>query len=838
MKVVLIDANALIHRVYHALPRLTDSQGRPTNALYGLANILFKFLKEYKPDYIFALYDRPEPTLRHKIFEAYKAQRPKAPDDLKIQLGLSKKIFLAFNIPLIEKAGYEADDLIATLKKLFKDKAKEILILTGDLDTLQLVDEKTKILTMKKGISELRIYDIEEVKNRFGILPHQIPDFKALVGDKSDNLPGLPGIGEKTAANLLKKYLNLENLIFQAENNKIDPVLKNKILANKDKLLFFKNLTLLKDDVQLDFDPQKMKYEGYEENKLIEVFKEFDFRSLLQKINKNQLFSFKTKEITPPLLKEKGTIEKIASPFFFEIKEDKINLFDGEKIKIFEISELKKILSLPQQKLCFDFKEIIKITLKDDFYFDKKIDLTKIFDFKIAFWLLNPERSNFNFEEILKFYSPGIQDHYHGALEVYPLLLKELEEKELLILYKEIEIKIAPILGRMELRGIKIDFEKLIEFKKILGEKINSLSEEIFKLAQRRFNLNSPQELSYILFEVLKISPKGITKTKTGIYSTQESELLKIIEAHPIIEKILKYRELLKLLKTYTEGFLRFVEPKEKKLSTVFNQTKAATGRIISEKPNLQNLPLKGELAKYFREIFISNPGFVFIGADYSQIELRILAHLSQDENLSLAFKNDWDIHSEVAKYVFGEVNEETRRKAKIINFGIIYGISPKGLAERLRISLSEAKKLIERFFSFYPRVKNYQEEILNFAKKNGYVETLLGRKRFLPQFNTLSYREKTEIERIAVNFPIQGLGADILKKAMIETEKMIIEKGWQEKAFFILTIHDEIIFEVAEEIKEEFKVIIKEVMENVLNLSVPLKVKIREGKNLGELEK
>lgn len=836
MKVVLIDANALLHRVYHALPRLTDSQGRPTNALYGLANILLKFLKEYKPDYIFALYDRPEPTLRHQVFKDYKAQRPKASDDLKIQINLSKKIFLAFEIPIIEKPGYEADDLIATLKKFFKDKAQEILILTGDLDTLQLVDEKTKILTMKKGISEIQIYDPQAVKNKFGILPQQIPDFKALVGDKSDNIPGVVGIGPKTAAILLNKYQTLENLLEAKE--KIDPLLKNKIFNLKDKLLFFKNLVILKDDIELNFNPEDLKYTGYKEEKLIETFKEFDFRSLLQRLTKNTLFSFKPQESTTNLTFEKGEIEKLKSPFFFELTKDKINVFDGEKLKLFDLSDLKKLLLLPHQKLCYDFKEIIKFLLRDDFYFDKKINLETIFDFKLIFWLLNSDKGHFSLEEILNFYLKNNSNYYQKTLEAYPILINELKEKELLRIYQELEIKISPILARMELRGIKVDFEKLTNFKKFLTIKIDSLKEEIYQLAQRRFNLNSPQELSYVLFTLLKLPTKEIAKTKTGIFSTQESELLKLINVHPIIEKILTYRELIKLLKTYTEGFLRFVDQKEKKVYTLFNQTKAATGRIISEKPNLQNLPLRGELAKNFREIFISHDNFVFVGADYSQIELRILAYLSQDEGLILAFKNDWDIHGEVAKYLFGEINEETRRKAKIVNFGIVYGISAKGLAERLRINLTEARKIIERFFNFYPKVKEYQEKTLEFARKNGYVETLLGRKRFLPEINTLSYREKSEVERIAINMPIQGLGADILKKSMIEIERVILEKKWQNKAFFVLTIHDEIIFEVAEEIKEEFKVIIKETMENILNLGVPLKVNVREGKNLADLIK
>ncbi len=838
MRVVLIDANSLIHRVYHALPRLTDFQGRPTNAIYGLSNILLRFLKEYKPDYIFALYDRPEPTLRHQVFKEYKAQRPKASDDLKIQIGLSKKIFLGFNIPIIEKSGYEADDLIASLKERFKPFAKEIVILTGDLDTLQLVDEKTRIFTMKKGISEMKIYDIEEVRNKFGILPEKVPDFKALVGDKSDNIPGVPGIGEKTASLLINKFGDLEKIIEEAEKGKLEPSFRSKILENKERLLFFKNIVTLRKDISFDFEPEKMKYEGYDEERLIKIFEEFSFKSLIERFKKEKPSLFSLKKIEE-IKKDEGNIEDLNSPFFLFLNKDVLEVYDGNSIKTFPLSDLKKIFSLPHEKIVYDFKELIKITLKEDFYFDKKISLEKIFDLKIVFWLLNPERGNFTFEDNLRYYlKENFENIYSSSLKVYEILKKELEEKELKNLYYDLEIKISPLLARMEFRGIKIDLEKLEEFKKFLKKEIEKRAEEIYALAGRRFNLNSPHELSFILFEILKLTTKNITKTKSGIYSTQEADLLKIIETHPIIEKILIYRENTKLLKTYTEGFLKYIDFRNKRIYTLFNQTKAVTGRIVSEKPNLQNLPLKGDLAKEFRKIFVSEDGFVFISADYSQIELRILAHLSQDENLILAFKEDWDIHGEVAKYVFGREDQEARRKAKIINFGIVYGISPRGLAERLGVSLNEAKNLMERFFKFYPKVKEYQKRSINFAKEKGYAETLLGRKRFLPEIYSLSYKEKSEAERIAINMPIQGLGADILKKALLEIEKKILEKGWQNNAFFVLAIHDEIILEVKEEIKEEIKVIIKEVMEKIMPLSVPLKVNINEGKNLSDLIK
>ncbi len=841
MKVILIDANALIYRVYHALPYFVDHLGRPTNALYGLSNILLKLLEIYKPDYIFAIYDRPEPTFRHQVFKEYKKQRPPIKDDLKIQIGLSKKIFNGFNIPILEKSGYEADDIIATLKEKFKQIAEEIIILTGDLDTLQLVDKKTKVMTMKKGISDLQVYDEETVYQKFSIYPEQIPDFKALIGDKSDNIPGLKGVGEKTASHLLQKFKTVEKLIESAEEGKLDPSLRRLILDNKDNLLFFKNLLTLDKNVPIEINLDDFRYKFYRIDDLINVFKEFSFKSLIERIEKKSrenmgLFSKSSSELKEEIEEIKGNIKNLKSPFYLNLKDNKIEVYD-KNLQIFELNDLKNLLKLPHEKIVYDFKNLLKAVLKDDFYFDKSIDLSKIFDLKLVFWLLNPDRTISSLEDILLSFDQK-NNFYENILESAEILKKKLFEEELDRIYYEMEIKISPILARMELRGIKIDFRGLNEFKIFLQKKIEENLQEIYQLAETKFNPNSPLDLNEILFKKLKISPKGLKKTKTGLFSTQESELLKIKNSHPIIEKILIYRELFKLYSTYTKNFLKLINHQDNKIYTSFSQTTASTGRIISEKPNLQNLPLKGELAKEFRKIFIPEEGFVFISADYSQIELRILAHLSGDLNLITALKEGLDIHSEVAKYVFNEINEETRRKAKIINFGIVYGITAKGLSERLGVSLGEARRLIERFFKFYPEVKNYQEKVINFAKKNFYVETLFGRKRFLPEIEVLSYREKSEAERIAINFPIQGLGADIIKKAMIKIEEEILKKNWENKVFFVLQIHDELIFEVSEEIKDKFKVIIKEIMENVINLDVPLKVNISEGKNLGELLK
>lgn len=834
MKVYLIDANALIYRLYHALPRFEDAQGRPTQAIYGLANILLKLLKEEKPDYIFAIYDRPEPTIRHQLFKEYKATRPKAADDLKIQIQFSKKIFSAFKIPIIEKIGYEADDLIAVLKGKFINFADEIIILTGDLDVLQLVDTKTKIFIMQKGISQKNIYDIANVQKKYGILPEQICDYKALVGDASDNIVGLKGIGPKTASKLLQSYQNIEGIIKAAKDKKIEPKLAQKIIENEERLLFYRDLVTLRKDIEIK-DIELLPYQGYSDQDLISVFQEFGFKSLIQRLQ-GENFS---KTAPQFLIEEKINLQNINTPFFFFKDNDDIKIIDmNEKIKILNKKDLKNLLKISCDKFTYDLKFILKEILSEDsgFYFDKEIDIFKIYDIKIIFWLLNPNKSNYSLEKIISFFYQDNKNFLSSVLKVCQILKQKLYDENLADLYFKIELPLVGILSRSELRGIKINIDDLQNFKNKLQIEIQNISNEIYKLAGERFNLNSTLQLRKILFEKLKIKTKGLKKTSKGEISTSEEDLLKIVHHHPIIEKIIFYRKINKFLTTYSDSLLKNYDPLKKRIFTYFEQTGASTGRIISKNPNLQNIPLKGDLAKFLRKIFVSEDGFVFVSGDYSQLELRLLAHLSQDANLIAAFLQDLDIHSQTAKILFGDDSLENRHKGKIVNFSIIYGVSARSLANYLNITVSEANKLIEKFYYFYPGVKKLKEELINFAQTYGYVKTLFGRKRFLPEIFSQAYQEKKFAERVAFNMPIQGLGADLLKKAMIDIDEEIVKNNLQNSVFFVLSVHDEIIFEVKEEIKEKFKFIIKERMENVYQLSVPLKVKIREGKNLDDL--
>lgn len=818
MKLFLLDANALIHRLYHALPRF----GKPIQAIYGLINLLLKFIDENKPDYIFALYDRPEPTIRHLAFKDYKATRPETTEDLREQILLSKDVFDAFNIPIVEKIGYEADDLIASLKRRYYFLVDEIIILTGDLDTLQLVDDKTKIVIMKKGISEVIVYDNNRVKERFGILPSQITDYKALVGDASDNIIGVPGIGEKTASKLLQEYQSLENIIDKAKKGLLDKKIEEKILAESERLIFNKNLVTLKDD--LDLVSQLEKYSGFNQEKLLDLCQKFNFKSILSRLNlpkgsEKTLFS-SVREISS------FSLTSLTEPYLFFFEDDKLKIINNSlEVKIISPDFLKKFLLKPGKKFVFDLKNIFKKVMIDDFYFDKQLNLNDFYDLKIIFWLLNPDRGNLSLENILSYSGSAL-----SLEEIFNNWLSKLRDFNLEKVYFELEVPIVPILARMELYGLKVDQSLVKDYKTVLLNKAQKILEEMYSLAGQKFNPNSPKELRLVLSQKLKINLKKLSKTAKGEISTREDELLKIVNEHPIIPLIIDYRKIIKLANTYTDSLLRYFNQEKQRIYPFFNQTGTNTGRIITEQPNLQSLPAESEIKK----AFVADEGYIFISADYSQLELRLLAHLSQDENLLTAFANEIDIHTQTAKLVFGEEAPETRHKAKAINFGITYGITAKGLADRLQISISEANKLIERFFYFYPGVKKFKDEVINFAKTYGYAETLFGRKKFIPEINSLAYRSKSLAERMAINMPIQGLAADLFKKVMIEIDRLIFDKKLS--AFMVLAIHDELIFEVKEDIKEEFKLIIKEVMEKVIDLRVNLKVNLKEGATLAEL--
>jgi DNA polymerase-1 len=840
-KFIIIDANSLIHRLYHALPYLTSPDGKPINAVYGLTNVVLKIINEEKPDYIAACFDTPEPTFRHKISIEYKATRPKIADDLKIQIPIAKKLFENLNIPIIEKSGYEADDLIGAL--IEKNKDKKNLILSGDLDTLQLVDENTNVIFLKKGIREVEVYDEKKVIERFSIEPKFLPDLKALMGDASDNIIGLKGVGEKTAENLIKKFGGIENIIEAAEKKLIGEPLRSQILENKERLIL--NKELAKIDRNVEIDKKIEKFELKDKEKLINFLKELGFKSILERILKEEK---ETKPIAKIGLFEKKLEflkkleEEIKHPFLV-IYNNKIYLKEKNSYELdINYENFKKILE-GDKIITFDLKEVFKnyLSVSQNKNEDiKKFNPEKFFDFKIALWLTT-NLTKITIEKFVNYYSTQILkdkdcvmfllENFRKIYEELDKKIKELELEEIL----DLDQKTSLFLGLMEYHGIYIDKERLKKFKENLKNELDFIKEEIYKLAGKRFNINSPIELRKILFYDLKIPTKGLAKTPKGEISTQESELIKIKNEHPIIEKILEYREKYKILTTFTESLINSINKETNRLHTIFDITGTATGRLASFEPNLQNIPKEGELAKKIRECFVAEDNYKFLALDYSQIELRIAGEISKDENLLAIFEKDLDIHSTTAKILFKEENERTRRLAKTINFGILYGISPKGLKERTGLSLSEAKNLIENYFKKFPGIKKMIDDLIEKAKTYGYAETLFKRKRFIPEIYSRAYNERLKGERIAINTPIQGTAADIMKKSMVKIFDFIIKNNYFDKIKPILQIHDELIFEVKEDIINIAMNEIKKIMED-FDFSVKLKTKVSLGKTLGEL--
>ncbi len=831
-KKILLDANSIIHRVYHALPFLQSPQGIPTNAIYGITNILLRIIDE-KPDYLIACFDSPAPTFRHLKSKEYKATRPKTPDDLKIQLPLIKKLFALLNIPVVEKLNYEADDLIGSLL----DREKLNIIISGDLDTLQLVDKNTIVYFLKKGITEIEVYDEKKVEEKYGISPKLLPDLKALVGDPSDNIIGIKGIGPKTAIFLLKKYGGIERIIESAEQGLIDPTFKKLILENRERLLLNKELTTINRTLNIDLKLEK--YQFPEPSKLLEFFKELGFKSIIERITKkyesgSKLFTSAKREFSKELKEIGDEIFLIAleNTFYLKSKENFYQLDYSQE-------NLQKILQA-QKIIIFDLKTFFKNYYK---FFGSLLDEKKFFDLKIALWLSTP-LNKITLEKLANYYSTKV---FTNEKEIILFILENFEKiyTDLANKIKELDLenvlhldqKTSLVLAIMELNGILLNLNHLEEFKAFLKNEIDKNKKEIYELAGVVFNINSPIELRNILFSKLKLPTKGLKKTPKGEISTQESELLKLLGTHPIIEKIILYRENAKILNTFIANLLKYFDKDNKRIKTNFEITGSATGRISSEEPNLQNIPIEGELARKLRKCFVSEDNFSFLALDYSQIELRIAAHFSQDLNLINIFQQDLDIHSITAKLLFKEENEKTRRYAKIINFGILYGISAKGLSERTGLSLTQSKDLIKKYFQNFPGVKKMIDDFIEKAKNFGYAETILGRKRLIPEIYSRAYGEQNKAYRIAINTPIQGTAADILKLAMIQITEYIFNKKLSDKVRIVLQIHDELIFEVEDDIIEEIKEEFKKIMENVIELTVPLKVKSAIGKTFSELK-
>lgn len=800
-KIILIDANSFIHRAFYALPPLTNKLGQPIGALFGLVNTLVKAIQTERPDYIFAAFDTPAETFRKKEYKEYKAHRPPTPPELVVQLKKAPEVFSSFGIPVFDKAGYEADDIIGTLSKKLIRTGRKVIILTGDLDALQLVKgNQIKVMVPKRGLSDIKLYDEEAVKERFGLPPKLLPDFKGLVGDKSDNIPGVPGIGPKTAVKILAGK-PLEQAIKSSTNP--------KLAEFKEQALLSKRLATIDRSVPIKFNFKSYRpLPALNSPKLISYLKKMGFYSIANRITANSQPKKQNKKVSAPTV----------------ITEDELT----QTRNLFSNLTLPPALNSRKTKVALSWKPIIKEALRQHAQVRDPI-----FDIKIAAWLINPDIKNISLEYLTKFYlnhPPG--NKKKDLADLYSILSGQLNQFELGFVFNKIELPLIKVLAKMELKGIKIDRQQAQRLSKEVQKEIELLAREIFQKTGLKPNLNSPRQVGELLFEHLHLKPPAKNcKTKTGQYKTDETTLRQIENQHPAVSLILKHRELSKILTTY---LLPLSKVESDRVHTTFLQTATATGRLASESPNLQNIPNDAVWGPAIRNMFVAEEGFSLTAFDYSQIELRILASVSEDKNMISAFRQNTDIHKLTAARIFGldidKVDQEKRQIAKTLNFGIIYGMGAKSFSQTSGLSLEEAKKFIQKYFHDFPKVKEWQNKVIQQVQSEQMVRNLNGRLRFIKALGAM--------DRAAINMPIQSLGADIIKLAMIEVDKLIsAKKGWENKIFLLLSIHDELILEIKNDIIDEAIPILKEIMENIYPLKVPLEVKVKKGASWGEIK-
>ncbi|HSR89644.1 MAG TPA: DNA polymerase I [Candidatus Udaeobacter sp.] len=891
-RIIVIDGNAIIHRAYHAIPPMTTKKGVMVNAVYGFTSMLLKVWKDLQPSCIAVTFDMAGPTFRHAQYKEYKATRVKADQALYDQIPLVHEVVESFGLPIYEKKGYEADDVIGTIvKNLEKEKDAEVFVVTGDMDTLQLVSDKTKVYTLRKGISDVVVYDPQAVKDRFGFGPEKMIDYKALRGDTSDNIPGVPGIGEKTALELILKFGSIENIYKQLKNKeKIDKELKpgviKKLVEGKDSAQMSKELSTIDCAVpDLKFDSKHCEIKELDKEKINHLFQKFEFVSLLKRIpgfssemekeiskEKNKstdrmVFSEINKESELEnllkLIKEKKSFTCRAVLSGKEVLDSQfLGLIFATGAAVFFVDNkiIKKVLPLFEDKnlelVGHDLKELVK-ALQYNFGCVIRNDM---FDVMVASYLLSPGNRAHDVTSILLKVLGKVLPQNTAQTSLFGIDKKVLAEELFLInqtkhslqtdleaadnfgLFKKVEMELINVLAEMELNGIAVDLAMLKKLSTEAAADIKKLTKKIYDLAGMEFNIASPIQLREVLFDKLGLAVAGIKKGKTGL-STSAEELEKLQGLHPIIDEISEFRELTKLQNTYIDVLPGLVNKKTGRIHSHFNQTVAATGRLSSSDPNLQNIPIRSELGREIRKAFVAETGNVLVSADYSQIELRIVASLAQDKRMIEIFNQDEDIHKATAAAInnvpLSEVTKEMRYAAKEVNFGVLYGMGPYGLSWRTGISQAEARDFIQKYFEAFSGVRKYIDETLAFTKKEGYCETLFGRRRYLPELNAGNFQLRAAAERMAVNHPIQGTAADLMKMAMIEVYSKI--KNNDNKALsqakLILQVHDELVLEVKKELAKEVSELVKDIMEKVVTLRVPVKVGISIDRSWGEMK-
>ncbi|HCC04653.1 MAG TPA: DNA polymerase I [Clostridiales bacterium] len=898
-RLLLIDGNSIMNRAFYGIMgnKMLSSNGKYTNAVYGFLAILFKNLEDLNPDYIAVSFDLKAKTERHKLYERYKANRHGMPEELAQQMPMIKEVLKAMNIDIVEMEGYEGDDILGTLSKYGEKQNLDVTILSGDRDTFQLATDKVtiRIPRTKQGKTETDEYDRKKVIEEYGLEPKALIEVKGLQGDTSDNIPGVPGIGPKTAISLIQKYGTIENLYKSIEEGTDDLKGKNKesIIENKDMAFLSRTLGEINVNVPIEDTLEELKTEEWDRAKVLELFREWNFKRFIERFNlEDEQPSNNTNIDLANLFKieKNATIEEVEQfinnqkriIFYLGLEDDlnpeliikskvtSISIYNNENNTVYSIKNTQNDFNNFLKRV-FENNEIEKLgyELSNVYIILKQMGITinnMKYDITVGAYILDPSIGKYLIDGLIEQYlnlsvsnylaQNGINEEnskqitlfdstenqkedisYKNALYVYAIgkmseiLTQKLKEQKELELFETIDMPTIEVLANMQWNGMKVNENDLIEFGRQLKEGINLLTQEIYELAGEEFNINSPKQLGEILFDKMKLTV--IKKTKSG-YSTAEDVLEKLKKESPIIEKILDYRQLAKLNSTYVEGMRPFINPKTGRIHSFFHQTITATGRISSTEPNLQNIPTRIELGKRLRKVFIPEEGHVYIDADYSQIELRVLAHMSEDVHMIEAFEKGEDIHKQAASKVLHkpieEITKEERSNAKAVNFGIVYGISDFGLGEQLGIGRKAAKAYIDQYLEEYSGIKKYMEDIVETAKLKGYAQTQFGRRRYIQELKSSNYMVREFGKRAAMNTPIQGTAADIMKIAMIKVYNKIKEKDLKSK--IVLQVHDEMMIEAPIEEKEQIKEIIKQSMESAAKLKVPLIADISEANN------
>lgn len=896
-KIALIDANALIHRAYHALPPMSASDGRPTNAVYGFTTMLIKVLSTLKPTHIAAAFDVKGPTFRKELYEEYKAHRKATPDDLIEQFSIVKEVLDAFNIPILEKKGFEADDVIGTLVEQINDGVQKVIV-TGDMDALQLIDDDTFVFTLKRGITDTVLYDAQAVQEKYGFEPERLIDYKGLRGDPSDNIPGVEGVGDKTAKDLIAQFGSIEEIY--ARFDEVSGRAKSRLEGREKEALLSKELATIRRDVPITFTLSDAVSDDFDPERVRELFVRLGFNSLLNRLPGSAarvqptLFDGQGgKEIELPENYHLAQTEQEVLKLQDRVRKQTVIAFDTEtdglgartsvvigiSIAFRDESGAIEAWYVPVSPLSIvAWKGILEdATIKKtghNLKYDHQVLLQSdirlqgiVCDSMVAAYLLDPASRQYGLDTLavqeLSYHPIPISELIGSgkeqkrmtevpldelaryacedadvSLRLYEKFMPRIKEEGLTRVFEELELPLIPVLSEMENHGVMLDVTVLNELNTKVTQRIGELEQEIWEESGEEFNINSTQQLRVVLFEKLQLSTDDIKRTQTG-YSTAASELEKLRGKHRIIVLLEEYRELAKLKNTYIDTLPELIDEKSGCIHASFNQTVAATGRLSSSDPNLQNIPVRTDMGQEIRKAFVARKGSVLVKADYSQLELRLAAHMSQDEKMIDVFRAGKDIHQATAAWVYGvdldSVTPAQRREAKTLNFGVLYGMGPQSFARAAGISVEEARSFIGRYKTQYARLTEYIEEVVEFAKEHGYVSTLFGRKRYLPEIHSRNSAIAAQAERMAFNFPVQGTEADMLKKAMIELFQLIQDR-YPEVAI-VLTVHDELVCEVPEEDIDTFSKDMKRVMEGVISLDIPLTVDVAVGKNWQDAE-